>query len=481
MNKPPTQRYGTICSAVASLIAVTACGGGGGRTTASAEPLEAQRSTNQSVGVVEFGAAAALAQAAAPAAAPAMASVSDTAGTVAVDADVAKDLPPAPAVVHAKPRTALTLLGINPSTAQIRTLIARYQFAILGQWPGLGATNLQANITNIKALNPNIKLAQYAMLQEMQDLGATDPSFSIFQAVQTNNWWHRDAVGNRTKVSTFPSYNINITSWAPPDASGQRWHQVKAKFDNDKLFANMKGLDYVYMDGFDVPLSDGDWKRIGTNQSRTDPVVVSAYRNGNVNYASSVRLLNPGLKFMGNSASIEAPEYKNQLEGVYRECLIGKSWSIETRLGWDAMMNSYRLALANAKAPKDVVFGACSTTADAAMYRYGLASTLLENGYFSFSQNGYQSYPWFDESDAPLGTAAEAPPTAPTVSGIWMRKYTNGLVLVNPSKTTAASANVGAGYKYVNGTIDPVVNNGLPVSNNIVTLQPRSGLVLVRD
>ncbi len=60
-----------------------------------------------------------------------------------------------------------------------------------------------------------------------------------------------------------------------------------------------------------------------------------------------------------------------------------------------------------------------------------------------------------------------------------MRRYTNGLVLVNPSKTTAASINVGAGYQYIKGTIDPGFNTGLPVST--VTLQPRSGLLLVKQ
>ena len=142
-------------------------------------------------------------------------------------------------------------------------------------------------------------------------------------------------------------------------------------------------------------------------------------------------------------------------------------------------------ALANTKAPKTVVLGGCSAAGTnpatwPAEYRYGLASALLEDGYHSFQENGdYKALPWYDEGDAPLGTAAEAPPTAPTSSGIWMRRYTNGVVLVNPSKTTAASINVGAGYKHLKGTKDPVVNNGLPVST--VTLQPRSGLVLIKQ
>jgi hypothetical protein len=397
-----------------------------------------------------------------------------------LQAQAIADTGPAPA--HAKPRTALTIFGSSIATAADQALAARYQFAILGFWADMGPAQLQTRVSSIKALNPSIKLAQYVMLQELRDYQPPAPDYLKTETVNANNWWHRDASGNRTQwTPAFSAYNVNITDWAPPDATGKRWHQVKAKFDHDKLFANMKGVDYVYLDGFDVPLSDGDWKRIGTNQSRSDPEIVSAYRKGNVNYVSSVRALNPGLKFIGNSASIEAPEYKGQIEGVYRECLMGKSWSHETRLGWEAMMASYRTALVNVKGlSKDVFLNACNTSSsiNPGMYRYGLASTLLEDGYFTFVEPGSR-FPWYDESDAPLGTAAEAPPTAPTASGIWMRRYTNGLVLVNPSKTTAASINVGPGYKHLNGTIDPVVNNGLAVSS--VTLLPRQGLILVRQ
>ena len=389
----------------------------------------------------------------------------------------------ASAVLPAKPKLAITLFSDDTSVTR-QAAVARYQFAIVSMTAWKSASELQSFVTGVKQRNPNIKLAQYVMLQELQDYASTDPNYPKTQAVNASNWWHRNASGTRTQWTTgYAAYNVNITDWALPDATGKRWHQVKAKFDNDKFFANMKGLDYVYLDGFDVPLSDGDWKRIGTNQSRTDPEIVSAYRKGNVNYVNSVRALNPGLKFIGNSASIESPEYKGQIEGVNRECLMGKSWSLEGR-GWEIMMASYRTALANVKAPsKDVVFGACNTktTIDPQLYRYGLASALMEDGYYSFAENTYKQLPWYDESDAPLGTAAEAPPTAPTSSGIWMRRYTNGLVLVNPSKTTVATINVGAGYKYVKGTIDTVVNTGLPVANNTVTLQPRSGLVLIKQ
>ena len=60
-----------------------------------------------------------------------------------------------------------------------------------------------------------------------------------------------------------------------------------------------------------------------------------------------------------------------------------------------------------------------------------------------------------------------------------MRRYSNGLVLVNPSKTQSASIDVGAGYKRMTGRQDPGVNDGR--SQQIVTLGPRQGLLMLRQ
>ena len=110
--------------------------------------------------------------------------------------------------------------------------------------------------------------------------------------------------------------------------------------------------------------------------------------------------------------------------------------------------------------------------------RYGLATAMLHDGYFAFTLYSEVAPPWFDEYEAPIGAPSEGPPRAPTPSGIWVRRYANGLVLVNPSRTTAASIDVGDGYKHLSGQQDPVVNDGLP--ERMVTLQPRSGLLMLR-
>jgi hypothetical protein len=222
-----------------------------------------------------------------------------------------------------------------------------------------------------------------------------------------------------------------------------------------------------------------DWKRNGTNQLSTDPAIQTAFRQGQAAFWSRLRSKLPGIKIFGNADNnLNYPEFKNKLEGALFECAFGKSWSSLNR-GWDGMMAHYRAQLANAASPKDVVLQGCGPNGlELSLLRFGLASALLENGWFAYTVTGESLPYWADEYSAPLGTASEAPPTAPTSSGIWMRKYSNGIVLVNPTATTA-SVNVGSGYKHISGSQDPVTNNGLPVS--MVTLRPNTGILIIKQ
>ncbi|MED5619600.1 putative glycoside hydrolase [Ideonella sp. BN130291] len=346
----------------------------------------------------------------------------------------------------------------------------------------MGVSAMQATINGLRAVNPNVKLAQYVVLNELY--GTATPNTDTYsQVTQVNaaNWWVRDAAGNRVQwTNQFGAYEVNLTNWAPTDSTGKRWPQWKAEYDTSAMFGKLSGLNYIYVDNVMYqPRYDADLMRVGTNQSRNDPTIMAAFRTGYANYWAKMRTLNPTLKIIGNADSdMSYAEYKGQIEGTFNECLMGKSWSIETWGGWDQMMKRYRAHIANTKAPHDVLFQACGISgANPAQARYGFASALLENGYFVYTVNGLTVPYWADEFSAPIGTPLDAPPTAPTSNGIWMRKYTNGLVLVNPT-ASALSINIGTGYKHISGTQDPVVNNGMAEST--VSLPPKSGLIMVK-
>ena len=375
------------------------------------------------------------------------------------------------------------LSGAN--TTELQQSLGRFGFVYTGLY-GTQA-QMQATINGLRKVNPSVKIATYT---NIVDTNLEPVSGSIqYQpslAVAANDWWLYNAAGQHTTWTT--AYNtslVNITTWAPRDSAGRRYPQWLADHHAAKLGA-LTGLDFVYVDNvWYMPrprsgaTSHMDWKRNGTNLSNSDPEVLAAFRSGMASYWASLRTRMPNIKIFGNADNdLSYPEYKGKLNGALNECAYGKSWSMFNQ-GWSVMMARYRTHLANTAPPHDAILQGCSEAGlNLPMLRFGLASALLENGWFVYKVTGETEPYWADEYDAKLGAPAEAPPTAATASGIWMRKYTNGIVLVNPG-TTTASVNIGSGYKRLLGTKDPVTNNGLPIST--VTLLPNTGLIVVRQ
>jgi hypothetical protein len=141
--------------------------------------------------------------------------------------------------------------------------------------------------------------------------------------------------------------------------------------------------------------------------------------------------------------------------------------------------------------------------------RFALASTLMFDGYFCFTNKGaYQSVWWFDEYSVnlttgeavkslsakgylgkPLGDAHNTLSPNETLKNtllsggtgaqnkVWERFFEHGMVLVNPS-ASEKTIDLGGSFKKIKGTTDPAFNNGETVTQ--VTLPPRSGIILLQ-
>jgi len=116
--------------------------------------------------------------------------------------------------------------------------------------------------------------------------------------------------------------------------------------------------------------------------------------------------------------------------------------------------------------------------------RFGLASALLDNGYYSFD-NGDQSHReiwWYDEYEAylgePAGQATNVLNNSKTYAeGLWRRDFKNGLILVN-STNKEYGLDLGGEYEKLHGTQDALTNDGSFV--DYVDLAANDGLVLLR-
>lgn len=152
------------------------------------------------------------------------------------------------------------------------------------------------------------------------------------------------------------------------------------------------------------------------------------------------------------------------------------------------MMASYRKVKAFAGTGKILIFSQTGRPTDYKNFRYGFASCLMDDGYYDLSDptvgSIYGQYVrWFDEYDlagtsdtAWLGTAVDAPPTAAWQNGVWRRRFTGGMVLVNPRGNGAKVVTIESGYRRFVGTQDPAVNNGSLATS--FSIPDRDGLFL---
>ena len=206
-----------------------------------------------------------------------------------------------------------------------------------------------------------------------------------------------------------------------------------------------------------------------------------------MNAVRRARALAPGVIIMGNVdgdpnrdvGMLTESEYKGQVAALY-EGAIGESFSQERHVGWESMMKQYQTTLANSRGGL-LIMTVNGATNDYETMRYGLASCLMDDGYYYYTSpnNYYKSANWYDEYDVNLGRAIDPPQRSAWQSGVYRRRFENGMVLVNPKANGTKTVSVEPGYRRIDGRQDRATNNGQPVSS--VTLRERQGLILVRE
>jgi hypothetical protein len=386
-----------------------------------------------------------------------------------------------------------------------RAQIAKLDVAILGMYNGWNGGVFAASVNAIKALNPSILLGNYTIMTEVPTAsgGATAAKWTKLTAEHgpsgIGDWWAYDAAGAHTDWSAgaFGSYDTNLTLLTTPDSNGDRWPQWVAKNDYSEIIQGVN-WDIWYSDNnMWKPRDDPDWNRSGSNDSQDSETTRNWWRDGQRAYYDQVRATAPGLALWVNAdsdldgstyptAATPFTQYKGVADGAFIEHGMGETWSVEEWGGWQLLMTWYRTLKANLTGPKHVLLDAYfPSTTDYQYARYALASTLMDDGFFSASTD-YAQVLWFDEFDLAgtastkwLGAASDPPQTSAWSLGVYRRNFANGTVLVNPKGNGSRTVTIGSGYHRIAGTQAPAVNSGAAVTST-VTLADRDGLLLVK-
>jgi hypothetical protein len=365
--------------------------------------------------------------------------------------------------------------------------LAKVAVSVLSIYPGWEKSHgsMDTVAKNIKAMNPNTRVFVYVIAESFYD--PTPVAWTEWASkVNKENWWLRS--GSSKVLSDFghDTYVLNVSTQGRKDSSGNLFGQWYASYVTNMFVKPNPALDGLYTDNmFWKPRRDGDWNLDGKVDSQNDATVQKWYRGGNRLYAEALKKAAPGKLQLANLADWIQPqavltEYEGVFNGGILEGMIGKSYSVESRNSWAEMMKGYRKAMAALAAPKLGIFTQAGNPTDYQAMRYGLTSTLMDNGYYYFFDNAksYTGVVWFDEYDAKLGAATSTPSTKAYQNGVYRRDFENGIALVNPKGNGTQEVTLEGDFIKLKGSQDSSVNNGQTVRK--VTLKDRDGIILMR-
>jgi len=398
--------------------------------------------------------------------------------------------------------------GFAVTDPDYRQALAKNDILILGMWrrwsqldavtgERLSIRDVVVDIRRRAATmgNQGIKIAKYTAINESSSDSTRDSSRERWAKLHdevgpgypvNNDWWARNKDGEHTS-SFREQWHVNLTEYVQRDQNGDTFPEWAVQTDYEVFFRDTPEFDMWFIDNwFYRPRVEADWDGDGRNDDKDSESVRRDFRKGYVNALRRARELAPNMIMMGNvdgevstnSGMLTEPEYKGQITALY-EGAIGLPHSAESWGGWELMMQQYRITASNAQ-HNLILMVTHGGEDDLALMRYGLASCLMDDGYYYYTslENHYKSALWFDEYDADLGRAIDPPQFSAWRKGVYMRRFENGLALVNPKGNGTQTVRIEPGYRHINGTQDPQVNSGQLVET--VTLSERDGLILIK-
>ncbi len=379
---------------------------------------------------------------------------------------------------------------MNYDNPAYQASLARFNlmlFMIYPNWNSAHHMTMNQSVAAIKAINPLAKVYLYVLVESMPN--PSDQAWSVFaNELNSTHWWlyPQGTSGTPVPASWPGNSTANITLFVQPDANGRRWVDWYANYAVNNYIAPNPAVDGLFTDNvFISPRTNGDWNLDGVTDSDSNPTTQQWYQQGYAHYFNDLYKAMPGKYQLGNitdwgTSGGKLGVYSGMVNGGLIEGMIGVSWSPETWGGWSEMMRQYRQIMAATASPKLTIFSQRGSPTDYQGLRYGLASCLLDDGYFEFTNvnSAYSGVIWFDEYNVNLGSETSSPATSPWQKGVYRRDYQNGIALVNPKGNGPQTVQLETSYKRIAGTQDPAVNSG-QVTNS-VTLNDRDGIILLR-
>ena len=330
--------------------------------------------------------------------------------------------------------------------------------------------------------NPDIVILAYITSQEIRRDATTLQHSSPLRYKLNNSihkdWWLTDQHGKQ--LSWWPGTRLlNVTNGAGNNNANQKWNDFLPQFVSDNILSN--GL-------WDGIFYDNSWDNIsyfmpnGTDLNRDGkldtqrPHNDNQWRDGMVKIFQKTKHLHPDKIIVANGGHVYAPHVNGALYEHFDDDSfahgLNKTKDVETK----SLQPTVSILNSNVQNS--------GFLQDYRHMRFGLTSTLLTDGYYSFD-NGDATHAeawYYDEYDVVLGNPkSEAKKDFvehnTISSGVWKREFANGVAIVN---ATASFKNIDLGgeFESIRGRQDPQHNNGRIVES--IKLASNDGKILLR-
>lgn len=344
--------------------------------------------------------------------------------------------------------------------------------------------NSPDQLRTIRRLNPDVIMLAYITSQEIiSNIDDYDKAY-LRQELSDKidgSWWLKDASGNKTS-NWSGTHMLNLSDGAGKNQSGQRFNDYLPEFITSRLQAS--GLwDGVF---YDNTWGDVAWINGGNLDLDNDGRAESVATANNLWVAGVKKLLTKtrslagsGFIIVGNGRVYDG--YQPLINGMMLENF-PSSW--ENGGTWSGSMATYwRLPNLNSYPSLPIINAYDKDRKDYQHLRFGLTSTLLGEGFYSFDYDvtNHGQIWWYDEYDVNLGTAESAAYNLlaagdPSLkAGLWRRDFQQGAVIVNSTNKKQTYLLDNEELEKIKGTQDPATNSGLRV--NYVQLNPSDGAV----
>ncbi len=347
--------------------------------------------------------------------------------------------------------------------------------------------NSRDQIIKIRELNPKIIILAYITSQEIIDDIRHYNNAYLRQELRENihdGWWLKDSQGN--KVSNWPYTNmLNLSDGAKADPRGLRFNDYLPEFVVTRLKAS--GLwDGVFYDNTwgDVTWVnnkslDLDNNLVADDSSESNRLWADGFKKM---LAKTRNLAGPDFIIIGNGRVYDG--YQSLLNGMMLESF-PSFW--ENGGTWSGSMKTYlKLPTVNVAPQLPVINIYDKNQANYRHFRYGLASTLLGDGFYSYDYDvtSHGQTWWYDEYNVDLGPALSRPynlllnNNSEIKPGLWRRDFKNGSAIVNSSGKKQTYVFNLEEFEKIKGEQSPLFNNGQRI--NYIQLDSDDGILLLK-